>query len=480
MVSSNKTKIICTIGPASRSPEVLEKMIQAGMNIARLNFSHGKFEQHKADMRAIRKVAAKVDRPVAIMADLPGPKIRIGDLVEEEIQLANNQSLILTTEQVLGTTEKISVNLQTLPEVVSKGGNIFLNDGFIKLEIEEIVGQEIRCRVAVGGPLRSRKGLNVPGVDLGIAIFTEQDKEIAKFALENGVDALSLSFVEKGGDIIELRKMATGLGYDPFIIAKIERSQAINNLDEIIAEADGIMVARGDLGVEIPICKIPVVQKDIVRKSNAMGKPVITATHMLESMIYNVIPTRAEATDVANAILDGTDCVMLSGESAVGVHPVAAVATLSDIAIEAERIRTCRPTFTSCGEPGSGTMEIIASSVEASVHRLSSAAVIVPTRSGATGRNITRYRLPVWIFGVSSKQKTCQDLVFSYGIIPIHEPEHPTHWRQWINPKLEKYGLTHDWAILTEGPSSKYPDRNNRIEIIDLKRKNVTGEENGN
>ncbi|WP_136799395.1 pyruvate kinase [Desulfosediminicola ganghwensis] len=470
MLARNKTKIVCTIGPASRSAETLEELMNAGMNIARLNFSHGEFDQHKHDINTIREVAKKLNRPVAIMADLPGPKIRIGDLAEEEIVLVKDQKITLTTEPTLGTLERISVNLPNLHETVQPGKKIFLNDGFIKLEIEDVVGKDILCRVEVGGSLRSRKGLNVPEAALGIDVFTSKDKDITSFALENGVDAISLSFVENGEDIIELRDFAAARGYSPFLIAKIERSQAIHNLDSILAAADGIMVARGDLGVEIPICKIPGVQKQIVQKANAAGKPVITATHMLESMITNIIPTRAEATDVANAILDGTDCVMLSGESAVGMHPAAAVATLSSIAIEAENIRACRPDLTAGIEATAKTTEIIASSVETSVKQLKPAAVIVPTRSGATTRNITRYRLPVWVLGVSSQKKTCQDLVFSYGVIPVHESDHPTHWRSWIHEQLKQHGLKGNWAVLTEGPSEKYPDRNTRIELIDLQK----------
>lgn len=472
MSHRNKTKIVCTIGPASRSPEVLGRLFDAGMNIARLNFSHGDFAGHREDVVRIRKIAADLGKPVAIMADLPGPKIRIGDLIEEEIKLEIGQHLILTTEMMVGTTEKISVNLPSLPKVVVKGKHIYLNDGFIQLQVEDVTGGEVHCRVMVGGPLRSRKGLNVPDVDLGVRAITARDREIAAFALEAGVDALSQSFVESGKDISELREVAQGLGYDPFIIAKIERSQAVQNLDEILKETDGIMVARGDLGVEIPIARIPVVQKEIVLKANRAGKPVITATHMLESMITNIIPTRAEATDVANAILDGTDCVMLSGESAVGAYPVQAVSTLSDIAIEAERARDCF----SCNDPKNqahprDTLQIIASSVETAIQQLSPAAVVVPTRTGTTARNITKYRLPIWIFGVSSKEKTCRDLVFSYGIIPIYEPDHPTHWRGWIRDCLQQHNIKGHRVVLTEGPSSKYPERNDRMEIIDLFRK---------
>lgn len=472
MPDRNKTKIVCTVGPASRSPEVLEKLLVAGMNIARLNFSHGEFEQHKKDIETIKSVADKLGKPVAIMADLPGPKIRIGDLAEEEIELQNGHHLVLTTDDVPGTAEKISVNLPNLHEVVEVGGFIFLNDGFIQLKVEEIKEHDIYCQVIVGGPIRSRKGLNVPDVDLGIDIFTDKDKDIARFALENGVDALSLSFVEKGDDINQLRNFAADLGFDPFIIAKIERSQAIANLDDILQATDGIMVARGDLGVEIPIARIPIVQKMIVSKSNRLGKPVITATHMLESMIHNVIPTRAEATDVANAILDGTDCVMLSGESAIGKHAVESVQTLSNIAVEAEKLRSSNKSYaTNTVAPASCSLDIIAPSVKQSVYRLNPAAVLIPTRSGSTARNIARYHLPVWVVGVSKKSKTYKDMVFSYGVIPVHEPAHPTNWRKWAKDKLEEHNLKGNWVILTEGPSSKYPDRNDRMEIMDLTRK---------
>ncbi len=444
------------------------------MNIARLNFSHGDFDAHKKDVQLIRKAAKKVGKHVAIMADLPGPKIRIGDLAEETVELQNGQILTLTTKPLAGTTEKISVNLPELPSAVEQGNLLFINDGFIQLQVLEVMGEEVRCQVIVGGPLRSRKGLNIPDVDLGVSAFTENDREIAKFALQIGVDALSQSFVENSEDIAVLRTFARKLGHNPFIIAKIERSKAVQNLDAILGEADGIMVARGDLGVEIPICQIPIVQKEIVHKANQAGKPVITATHMLESMTTNRLPTRAEATDVANAILDGTDCVMLSGESAVGQYPIEAVYTLRDIAAEAEESRaryTCNPTVWEKNERSVNILEIIASSIETAIARITPAAVIVPTRSGATARNVTRYRLPVWIIAVSSQKKTCRDLLFSYGVFPVLEPEHPTFWRQWIRVKLQALGVEGERAILTEGPSSKYPDRNDRMEIIDLTRK---------
>ncbi len=474
MLKKNKTKIICTIGPASRSPEILQDLLRAGMDIARLNFSHGDFETHKEDVNRIRSAAAAVGKQVAVMADLPGPKIRIGDLENEPVELQSGDFLTLTTEIIYGNIEKVNVNLPALPHSVEKGNFIYVNDGFIQLRVKEVQEKEVICEVIVGGSLGSRKGVNIPDVDLGVSAFTEKDREIVEFAHQIGVDGLSQSFVEKCEDVRALRRFAGELGYDPFIIAKIERSKAVKNLDNILREADGIMVARGDLGVEIPICRIPVVQKEIVHSANCTGKPVITATHMLESMIANRLPTRAEATDVANAILDGTDCVMLSGESAVGRYPVEAVRTLCSIASEAEKIRdrlSRRNKFWEMKKEQIHISDIIASSVEAAIEQITPAAVVIPTRSGATARNVTRYRLPVWIIAVSSQEKTCQELLFSYGVMPIYEPDHPTYWRQWIRERMQHLGIEGERAILTEGPSSKYPDRNDRMEIIDLKRK---------
>jgi len=318
----NKTKLVCTIGPASDSPEMLAQMLEAGMTIARLNFSHGEFQAHGEVIRRIRQAAEKTGLPVAIMADLPGPKIRIGTLAVEPIELMIGNRFTLTTEQVAGTSERVSVTLKELPRAVRPGDVVFINDGLIQVQVEEVEGEQVHCRVLVGGKLRSRKGLNLPGIDLGISAFTEHDRACMQFALEHGVDAISQSFVNDAADIRAVREAAAAMGFQPFIIAKIERASILDKLDEIMEAADGVMVARGDLGVEIPIEQIAVTQKLITARANLFGKPVITATQMLESMINNRRPTRAESTDVANAILDGTDCVMLSEESALGRYPL--------------------------------------------------------------------------------------------------------------------------------------------------------------
>jgi pyruvate kinase len=471
---ANKTKLVCTIGPASDSPAMLERIIQAGMNVARLNFSHGDSASHKETIDKIRAASEATGRPVAIMADLPGPKMRIGEIADEPIELTPDDSFILTTEDIVGDADRVSVSFSPLPGAVKPGDKLFLNDGYVELEVRKTDGREVYCKVIVGGKLRSRKGLNLPGIDLGISAFTDQDHKYLKFAMENGVDAVSQSFVETGADIEAVRQAARQLGHDPFVIAKIERAGARNHLTEILQAADGIMIARGDLGVEIPIQQIALAQKHLMRQANLMGKPVITATQMLESMSTNRRPTRAEATDVANAILDGTDCVMLSGESAMGDYPVEAVSMLASIAAAIEPHRpeySVRQIFqTRWGEDHIMLHDLIATSVESTLNRITPTTVIVPTHSGTTARSIARFKLPVWTTAVSSSEKTCQDLAFSYGVCPVHESDHPEDWRAWTRSWLARQEISGELVVLTEGPSTKHPQRNNRMEIIDLGR----------
>jgi pyruvate kinase len=471
---ANKTKIVCTIGPASESKEVLEQMIRAGMNVARLNFSHGDFSSHEKVIDNLRSAVRTTGRRVAIMADLPGPKMRIGQLNQEPIVLKAGDAFTLTTDDIVGDGSRVSVSFSRLTQSVKPGDSLFLNDGFIQLEAEKVEKKDVFCRVLVGGELRSRKGLNLPGIDLGISAFTDHDHDCLKFALEQGVDGVSQSFVESAADIHAVRDAAAALGHSPFIIAKIERSRALDHMDGILEAADGIMIARGDLGVEIPIEQIAVVQKRLMGRANLLAKPVITATQMLESMTTFNRPTRAEATDVANAVLDGTDAVMLSGESAMGNYPVEAVAMLAKIAAAIEPHQpgnSVRETLKKYG-PGDDISlpDLIVSSVEATLERICPAALIVPTHSGATARSIARFRVPVWITAVSSQEATCQRLLFSYGVYPAYEPDHPDDWKGWAQAWLRNNGLTGNLVVLTEGPSSKHPEANNRMEIIDLSR----------
>ena len=473
---ANKTKIVCTIGPASDSQEVIEALIAAGMNIARLNFSHGDFEGHGRVIAKIREAERATGRRVAIMADLPGPKMRIGTFAQEPIELKKGDLFTLTTRSVEGSDQAVSVSFLKLPQSVHPGDRLFLNDGIVQLEVREVSGPDVHCRVEAGGTLSSHKGLNLPGIDLGISAFTDHDRQCLAFALENGVDAVSQSFVETAADLWAVRQAAADMGHDPFVVAKIERFGALENIEEILAAADGIMVARGDLGVEIPIEQIAVAQKRIMEKANRSGKPVITATQMLESMTVSRRPTRAEATDVANAILDGTDGVMLSAESATGKYPVEATAMLASIAAAIEPHRGHHPLRDELAAAVSAPdainlADVIALGVATTLERITPDAVIVPTRSGATARRITRFRLPVWIVGVSSDESVCRGLCFSYGVFPVHEEDHPTAWRPWIRTFFASQEVSGKLAVLTEGPSRKHPERNNRMEIIDLEPK---------
>jgi pyruvate kinase len=453
----------------------MEKMIRAGMNIARLNFSHGGFESHRSIVRNLRSAAHNAGKRVAIMADLPGPKMRIGQISKEPIELGMGETFTLTTDDIVGDRSRVSVSFSRLPLAVAPGDRLYLNDGLIQLEVAKVEGADVLCRVLVGGELRSKKGLNLPGIDLGIGAFTEQDRRWLTFAKEQGLDAVSQSFVEGAADITAVREAAADLDFHPFIIAKIERSRALDHIDEILEVTDGIMIARGDLGVEIPIEQIALVQKRLMEKANLKGRPVITATQMLESMTGNRRPTRAESTDVANAILDGTDCVMLSGESAMGKYPVDAVAMLAKIAeaIEPHRpARHVREALKDLGRGGKVSLaDLIAFSVETTLERISPAAVFVPTRSGSTARSIARFRPLVWIAAVSSQECTCQKLLFSYGVYPVHEPEHPEDWKSYIHGWMHDHEVEGDFAVLTEGPSTKHPGANNRLEIIDLRLK---------
>ena len=474
ILPAHKTRIVCTIGPASESPEVMDQLLLAGMNVARLNFSHGSFEDHRRVIENLRGASRRTGWRIAIMADLPGPKIRIGLLTTEPVLLHPGDPFTLTTDSIVGDATRASVDFPRLPASVRKGNTLYLNDGIIRLEVEEVRGNDVACRVMAGGELRSRKGLNVPDVDLGIGAFTARDHECLKFALENGVDAVSQSFVASAEDIHEVRRAARAAGHNPFLIAKIERAVALERIDGILGASDGIMVARGDLGVEIPIERIAIEQKRLVHRANLLGKPVITATQMLESMTGNARPTRAEATDVANAVIDGSDCVMLSGESAMGRYPVEAVRTLARIAMEAEPFRTgqfVREALKTVIDSGTvGPSDLVSMSIEDILARMSVAAVVVPSRSGATARQLTRLRLPVWLTAASTSEETCQGLQFSYGVHPEKLDKAPGDWRLWAKQWVAAQDVPGNYLILIEGPSPDHPDVTQRLEVIDLRR----------
>ncbi|MCB1801529.1 MAG: pyruvate kinase [Gammaproteobacteria bacterium] len=463
----NKTKIVCTIGPASDSPAMLRDMLVAGMNVARLNFSHGDFDSHAQTIKRLREAAAATGRRLAIMADLPGPKIRIGELSPEPVELATGDEIVLTTDDVVGDARRIPVNLDRLPKVVAVDDKLFLNDGLISLRVLAIDGNDVRCQVRAGGELASRKGLSLPGIDLGFSAFTERDRDCLAFALAHGVDAVSQSFVANADDVTAVKNAAAELGYQPFVIAKIERAGALQHLDEILQACDGLMVARGDLGVEVPIAEMAVIQKRLMQAANAHAKPVITATQMLESMTEHRRPTRAEATDVANAILDGTDAVMLSGESAMGRYPVEAVEMLAEIAAATEPHRQRSPIDLRAPQQVA-LPDLIARSIHQAQSALNPVAVCVPTRSGSMARQVTRFRLPTWITAFSVQAATCQALQFSYGILPVQVETESADWTPFLRRWMAGQGIETGLAILAQGPSEEYPCGNHRMELVDL------------
>ncbi len=470
---TKKTKIVCTIGPASQSQAVLEQLIASGMDIARINFSHGDLDSHRQLIANVRAAAAATGHRLAIMGDLPGPKMRIGLLEEEPIQLERDQPIILQPGSFVGNASRVAMSFEALPRVVKPGNMIYVNDGFIQLEVERVQGDEVHCRVRVGGELRSRKGVNFPGIDLGISAFTDQDREFLAFAAAQGLDAVSQSFVQDGDDIIAVRQAAAELGYAPFLIAKIERARALDNLDDILAAADGIMVARGDLGVEVPFEEIAVLQKILISKANQKGKPVITATHMMESMISNRRPTRAEVTDVSNAILDGTDCVMLSGETAIGGFPADAVGAMAAIAAYTESHLPTRPAGSlvavDATAPKTGFGNNISVSLYLAFQALHPDMVFVPSRTGATARLLARFHLPVWVVALCQTEKACQELLFSYGVYSVFEAQPREVWGPYVTSWLAHQGIPVQLVLLTEMSSTLRERDTTHIEIIDLR-----------
>jgi pyruvate kinase len=458
---------------------MLIRLIRAGLNVARLNFSHGEFASHARVIERIRTAAQETGKRVAIMADLPGPKMRLGKIDPEPITLVAREKFILTNEDIVGDIHRVSTSFNKLPKVVKRGDRLFLNDGLVQLVVDQVSGGDVECTVAVGGELRSKKGLNLPGIDLGITAFTDRDRECLEFALNAGVDAVSQSFVERAADIEAVRTAAAKIGRKPFIIAKIERADALAHYDEILKAADGIMVARGDLGVEVPIEEIAYTQKRLIAKANLAAKPVITATQMLESMVSSRLPTRAEATDVANAILDGTDCVMLSGESAIGKFPEEAVSMLARIAGFTEKHRphatlaVRRELLHYPAELSGG--DRMASVVEHALDTVPCDAVFVPTRGGSTARAISRYKPSIWIIAPSRGPAVCQSLVFSYGVHPVDLPDEPDDWRDFAGQWLHRHGVAATRVILVAGPSAQNPKANHRIELMRLDAEQQSG-----
>ena len=464
-----QTKLVCTIGPASRHPAILQRMLRAGMSVARLNLAHGDAAGHRETIARLREASRQTGHRLAILADLPGPKMRVGRLNPSPISLTRDQRIDLV-EQNAGGPDEIPYDFPGLVDAIKPGAIIYLNDGFIQLKVLSITDRQIGCRVQVGGTLLSHNGMNVPGIDLGRSAFTPRDEELLRMSLEAGVDAVSVSFVQRGEDLRQVRQQARALGHDPFLIAKIERAMAVREIDDILAATDGIMVARGDLGVETPIESIAVTQKALIRRAKQFGRPVITATQMLESMVENRRPTRAEATDVANAILDGTDCVMLSEESAIGQYPVEAVRMLTRIALATEKARPPVDTawLGSGKRQAERVEELMAPDLADLVHKIGPPVVIAPTDSGATARRLACFKFPCHIIAFSSSKKTCQDLCFSYGVVPVQVDSTEVVWRETARDWCGQQGIRRGTVVMTHGPSKAHPQASNFVEIFSL------------
>ncbi|MEO0323126.1 MAG: pyruvate kinase [Myxococcota bacterium] len=417
-----RTKIVCTLGPASSSPEALDALVAAGMNCARLNFSHGDHEGHARTAKLVREAAARARQPLAILADLSGPKMRVGRFPDGPVELVNGARFVLTTRDVPGTVDEVSVTYEPLPRDVRPGDAILLDDGLLGLRVEEATETDVITTVTVGGTLSDRKGLNLPGSPLSAPALTPKDKKDLAFAVnELKVDYLALSFVREADDV----RQAKALAGDTPVIAKIEKPEAITNLSAILDAADGAMVARGDLGVEMGSEKVPLLQKQIIRETNARGKLVITATQMLDSMIRNPRPTRAEAADVANAVLDGTDAVMLSGETATGKYPALAVETMSKIALEVEAVWISEQAKRAGNMLASAEQWAFPGAAARAAAVLSThldlKAIVTFTQDGRSASLLAEYRPRCPIFALTSRAPVAQRLALEWGVVPMIE-----------------------------------------------------------
>jgi len=419
-----RTKIVCTIGPSTSSPSIVKELLKTGMDVARINFSHGTHREHASYIKTLRQSAKQADLPLAIMQDLPGPKNRTGKLKRGTVELKAEADFALTTRQILGDEHKVSVGLPELPSIVKPGDVIFLDDGAIELKVKSTTNAEVNCQVITGGSLAEDKGVNIPGMTWDASTITKDDWAHLLFGLKHNVDLVALSFIKEANDVLKVRNFIQKNRKTTLIIAKIERREALDNLDEILDAADGAMVARGDLGIEIPIQRVPIVQKEIIQKCNRLGKPVIVATQMLESMVHSPRPTRAEVTDVANAVLDGADVLMLSEETAIGNYPVETVSMMAQIALEAEASLPYEDLLSSKGKDlQPQTDDAISYAACHTAHQLGAAAIIAFTSSGSTARRVSKYRPGVPILAITPSNQTRRQLSISWGVRAFQIPE---------------------------------------------------------
>jgi len=473
-INFNRTKIVATIGPATASYDMLKSIVEEGVDVCRLNFSHGSYDDHRKVVQNIRQVNADTNSFVSLLLDLQGPKLRVGEMENGKIELITGTIITVTTLPIIGTAERISVKFEGLAKDVKPGELILLDDGKLEIEVLETNSiDEIKCRVNFGGVLSTKKGFNLPQTKLSIPAMTEKDHADLLFGIEERVDWIGLSFVRHAQDIIDLKKIIDQYEWKPRVIAKIEKPEAVENLDEIIAVADGIMVARGDLGVEMPMAQVPVIQKSIVKKCIGAGKPVIIATQMMESMITNPSPTRAEVNDIANAVMDGADAVMLSAETSVGAYPVLAIKHMANTIAEAEKtnapfFKGVRPTADS---PTFLSDEICFTAVRISDH-LKASAIVSMTFSGYTAYKISSFRpkAPIYIFTGNTRLINTLNLVWGVRAFYYKNFESTDQSIQDVNNVLKEQGLISvgDLVINTASLPIKNRPRTNAVKISEI------------
>ena len=465
-----KTKIICTIGPSSQNEETLTKMCLAGMNVARLNFSHGTHEEHEKKIALIKKVREKLGLPIAIMLDTKGPEYRIRTFASGKVTIPDGAEFTFTTDEVEGDETRVSVNYKALHKDLKPGDEVTVCNGMVRFEVLRVEGHDIHCKCLVGGVLSDRKSMSFPNKVMSGPYLSEQDKSDILFGIEHGVDFIAASFVSTKQDVLDIRKLLDDNGgSDIEIIAKIENRSGVDNVNEICSECSGIMIARGDLGVEIPYVEVPSVQKKLTRKCRMLGKRVITATEMLESMIQNPRPTRAEISDVANAVYDGTSCVMLSGESAAGKYPVEAVKAMAEIAEYTEQHTDYKQRFRKTDFVGADNLDCISHAVCSMAIDVNAKAIVVCSVSGKTAMLVSRFRAPVDIIGMTTERKIWRRLSMSWGVTPVMADQFPSMEVMFYYAKKEAtqvLGLQPgDNMVVTGGPVNGQRGNTNTIKI---------------
>ena len=465
-----KTKIICTIGPSSENEEVLTQMCLAGMNVARLNFSHGTYPEHEKKIELIKRVREKLGLPIAILLDTKGPEYRIKTFASGKVEIAEGADFTFTVDEVEGDETKVSVNYKALNKDLKPGDTVTVNNGMVKFEVQEIVGSDIRCKCLIGGTLSNRKSMSFPNKVMSGPYLSEQDKADIIFGIQHGVDFVAASFVSTKQDVLDIRSLLDeNGGNDIEIIAKIENRAGVDNVVEICENCGGIMIARGDLGVEIPFVEVPAVQKKLTKVCRMMGKRVITATEMLESMIQNPRPTRAEISDVANAVYDGTSCVMLSGESAAGKYPVEAVRTMAQIAEYTEHHTDYKQRFLSTEYVGVNNLDCISHAVCSMAIDMNAKAIVVCSVSGKTAMLVSRFRTPVNIIGMTTDRKIWRRLSMSWGVTPVMADEFPSMDVMFYYAKKSAVDVLNlqpgDNIVLTGGPINGQYGNTNTIKV---------------